>query len=81
MHIYGDVLPTGEKIVFEPTYTYIMYYINKGCNFNMNVIHSAPTKSLYQSYFLGYNHPVFVYHKLKHFAIDHNQTFCNITIL
>jgi len=41
---------TGKKIVFEPTYIYI--YINKGCNFNMNVIHSAPTKkSLSKSFF------------------------------
>jgi len=39
------------------------------------------TKSLYQSHFLVYNNPVFVYHKLKHFCIHHNQTFCNIIIV
>jgi len=43
------LLPTEKKIVFEPTYT----YINKGCNFNMNVIHIAPTKKSLSKSFLG----------------------------
>ena len=62
----------------DRSWTYIYIYINKGFNFNMNVIHSAPTN---QSHSLGYNHLVFVNHKLKHFSIDHIQTFCNISIL
>ena len=42
---------TGENIVFEHR-LHIHIYINKGFNFNMNVIHSAPTKkSLSKSFF------------------------------
>ena len=73
-----DTVPvsfTGKNIVLNFLNLHIYIYINKGCNLNMAVIHSALIKKSLLKSFLGLQPSGFRLSQAKHFSFHQIKLF------